>query len=92
MEEIDLAYQDWLKNGTTMTADGLFEFLKKRYTLVKKDTGPTDELFLSVVAGYRGCCKECGEGFDNEKSWRYNTECELCGEPIPEHLIIKKDE
>lgn len=40
--------------------------------------------------GSRGCCSECGEGFDNEPEWKYNTECELCGEPIPEHLIIKK--
>jgi uncharacterized protein (DUF983 family) len=38
----------------------------------------------------RGCCEECGEGYDNEPEWRYNTECELCGHPIPEHLIIKK--
>ena len=38
----------------------------------------------------RGCCYECGEGFDNEEEWRYNTECELCGHPIPEHLIIKR--
>lgn len=91
MEEFDLAYQDWLKNGTVMTADGLFEFLKKRYTLVKKEA---DSFFIDPTKepGYRGCCKECGEGFDNEEEWRYNTECELCGEPIPEHLIIKKDE
>ena len=39
----------------------------------------------------RGCCDNCGEGFDNEEEWRYNTECEVCGEPIPEHLIIKKE-
>lgn len=38
----------------------------------------------------RGCCSECGEGYDNEEEWMYNTECELCGHPIPEHLIIKK--
>ena len=40
----------------------------------------------------RGCCDNCGEGFDNEEDWKYNTECEVCGEPIPEHLIIKEDE
>lgn len=40
----------------------------------------------------RGCCSECGEGFDNEEEWKYNTECELCGHPIPEHLIIKRNE
>jgi hypothetical protein len=39
----------------------------------------------------RGCCSECGEGYDNEEEWKYNTECELCGHPIPEHLIIKND-
>lgn len=38
----------------------------------------------------RGCCDNCGEGFDNEDEWKYNTECELCGETIPEHLIIKE--
>lgn len=32
----DLAYQDWLENGTYMTTDGLFEYLKKRYTISKK--------------------------------------------------------
>lgn len=40
----------------------------------------------------RGCCDNCGEGFDNEEEWKFNTECEVCGEPIPEHLIIKEDE
>lgn len=38
----------------------------------------------------RGCCSNCGEGLDNEEEWKYNTECELCGEPIPEHKIIKR--
>jgi PHP family Zn ribbon phosphoesterase len=38
----------------------------------------------------RGCCSECGEGYDNEEDWKYNTECECCGHPIPENLIIKK--
>lgn len=38
----------------------------------------------------RGCCDECGEGYDNEKEWLYNTECQLCGHPIPEHLIVKR--
>ena len=38
----------------------------------------------------RGCCSECGEGYDNEEEWLYNTECELCGHPIPEHLIVKR--
>lgn len=37
----------------------------------------------------RGCCDECGEGYDNDPEWRYNTECALCGHPIPEDLIIK---
>jgi len=36
----------------------------------------------------RGCCSECGEGFDNDEEWKYNTVCEICGHPIPEHLII----
>jgi len=40
----------------------------------------------------RGCCEECGEGFDNEEEWKYNTHCELCGHPIPDHLIIKRPE
>jgi hypothetical protein len=40
----------------------------------------------------RGSCSECGEGYDNEEEWRYNTECAVCGYPIPEHLIIKKPE
>lgn len=38
----------------------------------------------------RGCCSECGEGYDNEEEWLYNTDCELCGHPIPEHLIVKR--
>lgn len=38
----------------------------------------------------RGCCSECGEGYDNEPEWLYNTECEVCGHPIPDNLIIKK--
>lgn len=40
----------------------------------------------------RGCCDECGEGLDNEEEWRYNTECEVCGEPIPDKLIIRSKE
>lgn len=39
----------------------------------------------------RGCCPECGEGYDNDEEWMYNTECELCGHPIPENLIIKRN-
>jgi hypothetical protein len=51
-----------------------------------------NEIFDRVVKDtYRGCCEECGEGFDNEEEWKYNTECEVCGEPIPEDKIIKKD-
>lgn len=38
----------------------------------------------------RGCCSNCGEGYDNEEEWLYNTKCELCGHPIPEHLIIRQ--
>lgn len=38
----------------------------------------------------RGSCPECGEGYDNEEEWLYNTECELCGHPIPENLIVKR--
>ena len=30
----------------------------------------------------RGCCDECGEGYDNEEEWRYNTECAVCGHEI----------
>lgn len=37
----------------------------------------------------RGSCSECGEGYDKEE-WLYNTECELCGHPIPEGLIVKR--
>ncbi len=39
----------------------------------------------------RGCCSNCGEGYDNDEEWFYNTECELCGEPIPDHLINRKN-
>jgi hypothetical protein len=38
----------------------------------------------------RGCCDACGEGYDNEEEWKYNTKCGCCGSPIPKHLIIKK--
>jgi hypothetical protein len=38
----------------------------------------------------RGCCGACGEGYDNEEEWKYNTKCGCCGSPIPKHLIIKK--
>ncbi len=37
----------------------------------------------------RGSCEECGEGYDNEKEWKYNTHCAVCHTPIPKHLIIK---
>ena len=38
----------------------------------------------------RGCCSKCGEWYDNEQEWLYNTKCEICGHPIPKDLIIKK--
>lgn len=38
----------------------------------------------------RGSCEKCGEGYDNEEEWKYNTHCELCGHPIPKKLIIKR--
>ena len=47
-----------------------------------------DEEELPIID--RGCCSECGEGYDNEEGWLYNTECEVCGHPIPDNLIIKK--
>jgi hypothetical protein len=37
-----------------------------------------------------GMCSECGEGYGNEEEWLYNTECEICGHPIPQHLIVKR--
>lgn len=43
-----------------------------------------------VDSNYRGCCEECGEGYDNEPEWKYNTKCEICGHPIPKDKIIKK--
>jgi hypothetical protein len=52
-----------------------------RYALIKNDGNEQD----------RGCCYQCGEGYDNEEEWKYNTECELCGYPIPENLIIKRN-
>lgn len=45
---------------------------------------------LNEMKRDRGCCSECGEGLDNEEEWKYNTECDVCGHPIPEHLIIKR--
>ncbi len=33
------------------------------------------------------CCPNCGEGYENDDEWANNTECELCGHPIPKHLI-----
>ena len=49
---------------------------------------PTTVNIIETIT--RGCCDNCGEGFDNEAEWRYNTECEVCGEPIPKHLINKR--
>jgi hypothetical protein len=40
----------------------------------------------------RGCCEECGEGFDNDEDWKYNTECGACGHPIPEDKIIREED
>jgi hypothetical protein len=47
-----------------------------------------DEEELPIID--RGSCSECGEGYDNEEEWLYNTECEVCGHPIPKHIIVKK--
>ena len=44
------------------------------------------------ISNCRGCCPECGEDYDNEEEWKYNTNCAVCGHPIPDHLIIKKPE
>lgn len=62
-----------------MTKDRYLEVLKK-LNLIK----PT------IESKNRGCCDECGEGFDNEVDWRYNTHCAVCGHPIPKNKIIKK--
>jgi len=48
-----------------------------------------NQKILSDTKVSRGCCDNCGEGFDNEEDWKYNTECAVCGEPIPENKIIK---
>lgn len=38
----------------------------------------------------RGSCSECGEGYDNDEEWLYNTKCAVCGHSIPAHLIIEE--
>ena len=45
---------------------------------------------IQEIESDRGCCGACGEGYDNEEEWKYNTKCGCCGSPIPKHLIIKK--
>ena len=55
---------------------------------VKISTQESRRLNSPEPKSNRGCCEECGEGFDNEEEWKYNTECAVCGEPIPEDKVI----
>jgi hypothetical protein len=66
-----------------ITQEALKELVDDYNTIVSERNTPGGERG-------RGSCPECGEGYDNEEEWLYNTECESCGHPIPEHLIIKK--
>jgi hypothetical protein len=64
----------------------IFNYLSEEYlNPITKEKVNRDGSFMLPE---RGCCDECGEGFDNESEWRYNTECELCEEPMDEKDII----
>lgn len=71
---------------TTYVCEDHFNFIMTR----EENWGMEDNREFEEEEMDRGCCSECGEGYDNEEEWKYNTECELCGHPIPEHLIIKR--
>jgi hypothetical protein len=60
------------------------------FTELTDDIEFESDVLPTKVISDRGCCDECGEGYDNEPEWRYNTECAVCGEPIPKDKIIKK--
>ena len=80
MEETIKDTTEKLKNGT-ITIDEANRILLNLFGINNKNfEQPKD----------RGSCSECGEGYDNEEEWLYNTECELCGHPIPEHLIVRR--
>ena len=77
---------NWISYNIKETID-FDTYIKKSYPIV----GITNKGSRGFIFDEsRGCCDECGEGFDNEEEWLYNTECEICGHPIPEHLIIKR--
>lgn len=61
------------------------------FTELKNDTEFDSDVPPTEIISDRGCCEECGEGYDNEPEWKYNTECAVCGEPIPENKIIKNE-
>lgn len=80
---MDKIIEDWVNNRTDFTTYTLLKTVEEvmKYELEKqKQKQPKS----------RGCCSECGEGYDNEEEWLYNIECKLCGHPIPEHLIVKR--
>jgi hypothetical protein len=66
-----------------------YNFEKDEKVLGWKSINEGELIDIGELIG-RGCCEECGEGYDNEKEWKYNTHCQLCGYPIPEEKIIKR--
>lgn len=79
-------------DSMTITSENsdIFKIYKDNIEQVKISIDYLSQKNEYKIEESRGCCDECGEGYDNEEEWLYNTECELCGHPIPEHLIIKK--
>lgn len=91
VEKIYSIFDNWTDLGAE---DDEVSMLKEKIRKVLEEKGEKEPKVWNLVDKPpdrgRGCCSECGEGYDNEEEWIYNTECEICGEPIPKHLIIKK--
>lgn len=95
-------FQDWWKRKQEWMGDKILGIYLYDIQPIGGIIGKPNEATLFIRYDYikqkdeelpladRGCCSECGEGYDNEPEWLYNTECELCGHPIPEHIIVKK--
>lgn len=93
LDRHDFFYTGGYGNRIVLVIDGWYYFAKidgKHISRIGPEPIPT-EVEEKFKYG-RGFCNNCGEGYDNEEEWKYNTKCAVCGHPIPENLIIKKPE